>query len=297
MIQSLQQIQHLYPFQSRFFSIDGKRMHYVDEGEGPPVVMVHGNPTWSFYYRELIKGLANGNRVIALDHIGCGLSEKPQRYAYTLKTHIDNLERLIEHLGLEDITLAVHDWGGAIGFGYARREPERVRRFVIFNTAAFFGPVPRRLLACRIPILGALAVRRLNLFALAATRIACKSPERMTSEVKRGYLLPYDSYRNRVAVLRFVQDIPTRPSHPSYALLESIESSLLQFRDRPMIIFWGEQDFCFNQVFLDAWIERFPQAAVHRFADAGHYVVEDAHERILPLLHEFLHAAECVAQT
>lgn len=297
MIQRLQQIQHLYPFQSRFFSIDGKRMHYVDEGEGPPVVMVHGNPTWSFYYRELIKALANSNRVIALDHIGCGLSEKPQHYTYTLKTHIDNLERLIEHLGLEDITLAVHDWGGAIGFGYARREPQRVRRFVIFNTAAFFGPVPRRLLACRIPILGALAVRGLNLFALAATRIACKNRERMTSEVKRGYLLPYDSYRNRVAVLRFVQDIPTKPSHPSYALLESIESSLSQFHDRPMIIFWGEQDFCFNQVFLDSWIERFPQAAVHRFADAGHYVVEDAHERILPLLHEFLHATQCVART
>lgn len=250
--------------------------------------MLHGNPTWSFYYRDLILGLRDRYRVIAPDHMGCGLSDKPQDYPYTLATHIDNVERLIDHLGLADFTLVVHDWGGAIGFGYAMRHAERVRRFVVFNTAAFLGRVPLRILACRTPLLGALAVRGLNAFAGAAVVMACKNRARMTPDVKRGYLLPYDSWANRVAVHRFVQDIPTRPSHPTFPLLREIETALPQFRDRPTLICWGMRDFCFNEAFLDGWIARFPDAEVHRFAEAGHYVVEDAGEAIVRWMKDFL---------
>jgi haloalkane dehalogenase len=278
----------MYPFQSHYLAIGGQRMHYVDEGAGPTVVMLHGNPTWSFYFRHAIKALAGDYRVIAPDHIGCGLSEKPQRYPYTLEQHIENLEKLADHLELDDITLMVHDWGGPIGFGYAARHPDKIRRLAISNTAAFRGRAPRRILACRIPLLGALAVRTFNGFAGGATRLACHKRERMTPEVRRGYLLPYDNYRNRVAVHGFVLDIPTRPTHPTYRLIEEISASLGQFRDRPMSIFWGVQDFCFNETYLDRWIERFPNAAVHRFEDAGHYVLEDAHEFIVPELRKFL---------
>ncbi|MCP4594636.1 MAG: alpha/beta fold hydrolase [bacterium] len=281
-------LKKLYPFEPRFFQMAGLRMHYVDQGHGPPVVMLHGNPTWSFYYRDLALGLADRFRVIAPDHIGCGLSDKPRSYAYTLETHIENLERLLDHLGIEDITLVVHDWGGPIGFGYAARHPQRVRRFVVFNTAAFFGPIPRRIQACRIPLLGALAVRGLNLFAWPATRMACHDRARMTPEVRRGYLFPYRTYASRIAVHRFVQDIPTDPTHETYGLIQSIDAALSRFRDRPMLVCWGLRDFCFTESFLDEWVERFPDAEVHRYPDAGHYVVEDAAEEVLPRVRKFL---------
>lgn len=284
----LEAIRELYPFQSHFLPLAGHHMHYLDEGSGPAIVMVHGNPTWSFYFRDLIKGLRDKYRVIVPDHIGCGLSHKPQRYPYTLATHTRNLECLLNHLGVRDVTLAVHDWGGAIGFGWAARHADLVKRFVIFNTAAFFGPIPLRIRASRWPLIGTLGVRGLNLFARAATIMACKNRKRMTPKVKRGYLLPYDSHANRVAVLEFVRDIPTAGSGRSRETVQQIEAALPQFGDRPMIIFWGGKDFCFNDHFLSEWKRRFPAAEAHRFADAGHYVVEDAHERILPLLRRFL---------
>lgn len=284
-------LRHLYPFRPKFLPFAGLRMHYVDEGDGPAVVMLHGNPTWSFYYRELILALRDRHRVVAPDHIGCGLSDKPRRYPYRLTTHVENLERLMDRLKLEEVTLAVHDWGGPIGFGYARRHPERVRRFIVFNTAAFFGPVPLRLRACRWPVLGTLGVRVLNLFAGWGFYVACKNRQRRTRAIRAGYRLPYHGFASRVAVHRFVQDIPiadARPSGETYAEVQAIEAALPQFRDRPMLICWGMRDFCFNEEILNGWIQRFPDAQVHRFPDAGHYVVEDAGAAIVPLLKQFL---------
>lgn len=279
----------LYPFESHFLEVPGGRMHYVDEGHGPPLVMLHGNPTWSFYFRDLIKGLQDRYRVIVPDHIGCGLSDKPQEYPYTLSTHIDNLGRLIEHLGLTNLTLAVHDWGGPIGFGWATRHPANVGRFIVFNTAAFLtGRMPFRIRLSGFPLLGDLAVLRFNAFARAAIHMASVQPERMTPEVVRGYLLPYDRPAHRVAILSFIRDIPFHPNIPSHAVFRRMEAALPQWSDRPMLICWGMRDFCFTPRFLADWIARFPKANVHRFEDAGHYVVEDAHERIVPAIKEFL---------
>jgi haloalkane dehalogenase len=168
------------------------------------------------------------------------------------------------------------------------RHPELVRRFVVFNTAAFFGPCPWRIRVCRWPVIGAFMVRGLNLFARQATWMACRKHGRMTRLVKRGYLLPYDDVKSRRAVHRFVQDIPLNPRVPSHAVMKDIEAALPAFRDHPMLICWGALDFCFNDWYLDQWKQRFPNAEVHRFEDAGHYVVEDAHERILPLMRAFL---------
>jgi pimeloyl-ACP methyl ester carboxylesterase len=292
----LQDLRRLYPFESHYLDVGGVRMHYVDEGTGPAVLMLHGNPTWSFYYRDLIKALSDSHRVIAPDHIGCGLSDKPQDYPYTLSTHVDNVERLVEHLRLKDVTVAVHDWGGAIGFGWAARHPDLARRFIVFNTAAFLGgPMPFRIRICRWPVLGGLLVRGLNGFVRSSFYMASAHRERMTAEIRRGYLLPFGDFANRVAILRFVRDIPVSPRVPSYAVLQRIEVSLPLFRDRPMIVFWGARDFCFNDTFLAGWTERFPAATVHRFADAGHYVIEDAHERIIPPLREFLERTEADA--
>jgi haloalkane dehalogenase len=192
---------------------------------------------------------------------------------------------LIEHLELSDVTLAVHDWGGPIGFGWAVRNPRLVRSLVVFNTAAFLeGTMPFRIRISRWPGVGELGVRGLNLFAKAAVRMACMHQERMTPQVRAGYLHPYDNYANRVAILRFVRDIPFHPGVPSYATMQEIDSGLDHLADKPMTIFWGARDFVFNDAYLSVWRRRFPRATVHRFEDAGHYIVEDAHERILPLL-------------
>ena len=280
---------NLYPFSSHSLQLDRLRYHYLDEGSGENLLMLHGNPTWSFYYRNLILGLKGSYRCVVPDHMGMGKSDKPQDYPYTLSRHIDNLEKLADHLELDDITLVVHDWGGAIGMGFAVRHPERIRRLVIFNTAAFLSSeISLGLSLCRIPGFGAIAIRGFNMFARGAIRWACVKQERMTEEVRAGYLAPYDNFANRVANLRFVQDIPMSPDSPSYYVIQHIEENLKLFREHPVQIIWGAHDFVFNDHFLKRWQEIFPQAEVHRMEDAGHYVVEDAHERILPLLYEFL---------
>jgi haloalkane dehalogenase len=271
-------------------------MHYLDEGprDGIPVVMCHGNPTWSFYYRTLIPELSQTYRVIVPDHIGCGLSDKPEHYPYTLERHIGNLASLILHLGLEHIVMVLHDWGGAIGMGYATRHPENVERFVVFNTSAFYLPaVPVVLRLARSPLLGALMVRGLNAFAGLAVWLGVVHHKRMTPDVRAGYLMPYDSWRNRVAIYRFVQDIPVSAQHPTRSTVDGIDRALSQFRDTPMLILWGGRDFVFTvDDFLAGWRSRFPEAEVRIFEDAGHYVVEDAHERILPLMQAFLQEAQ-----
>ena len=279
----------LYPFESNTLSIDGHKYHYLDEGSGRPLLMVHGNPTWSFYYRHLVSAFRGKYRVVVPDHIGCGLSDKPQQYDYTLRQHISNLTNLIDSLDLRDVTLLVHDWGGAIGLGAATLDPTRFSRIVLFNTAAFPPPfIPLRIRACRIPLLGKLAVRGLNMFAGAAVYMATEKPERMTAQVKAGLLAPYDNWRNRIATHRFVLDIPTSQKDATWRELERIEDELPKLNHLPIQMFWGMKDWCFRPSCLHRLCESFPQAEVHEFADAGHYVVEDAHERIIPLLDAFL---------
>lgn len=278
---------HDYPFSPRRHQLpDGNSLSYLDEGEGPVVVMLHGNPTWSYFYRKLVRLLKGGYRVIVPDHLGCGLSDKPQDWTYQLSNHIDNLEDLLHALGISRCSLVVHDWGGAIGMGYAVRHPSVVNAFVIFNTAAFHSHrIPARIRLCRVPLLGPLLVRGLNGFAGPALRMAVT--KRMDSATDRAYLLPYDSWKNRIATLRFVQDIPLSSMDPSWQTLGEIEAGLHLFRDTPMLICWGGKDFCFNDHFYHEWQRRFPQARCHYFQDAGHYVLEDAYERIAPLVAAF----------
>ncbi len=284
----------LYPFESRFVKAGPWRYHYLDEGAGEPVVMVHGNPTWSFYFRNLVLALRGEYRCIVPDHIGCGLSDKPDDdgYDYRLKSRVDDLERLLDHLGLDrGVTLVLHDWGGMIGMACALRKPERIARLVILNTAAFLLPSSKRFpLRLRLirsggPI-AAMAVRGFNLFAGSATTMA--TARGLAPEVRAGLIAPYDSWAHRIATLRFVQDIPLRPGDASYELVRNVDDSLHRFADRPMLICWGMKDFVFDAHFLAEWRRRFPKADVHEFPDAGHYVLEDAGNRIVPLVRDFL---------
>jgi haloalkane dehalogenase len=290
-------VSDLYPFQGHFFDRDGLRLHYIDEGAGKPVVMLHGNPTWSFYYRNLVLALRDSHRTIVPDHIGCGLSDKPDdsRYSYTLAQRVSDLESLLDHLEItRDITLVLHDWGGMIGTAYAVRHPERIARMVILNTAGFHKPagkrLPRSLWWCRNTPLGPFLIRGLNAFCLGAARYCVMRP--MSPDVRAGYLAPYDSWANRIAVLRFVQDIPLTPADPSFALVSEVQDKLERLRDVPMLICWGMRDFVFDGEYLAEWERRVPRAQVHRFPDAGHYVLEDAGNEIRTLLREFLAVRE-----
>jgi haloalkane dehalogenase len=281
----------LYPFVPKaFVTPRGVRMSYLDEGprDDEAVLLLHGNPTWSFYYREHVTALAPTRRCLAPDHIGMGLSEKPPDYDYTLATRIDDLAALVASLGLKRVHLVVHDWGGAIGFGFAAQHPDLIGRLVILNTAAFASRrLPARIALCKAPVLGPLLVRGLNGFAGPATWMSMHR-RKLTDEEKRGLLFPYDSWANRVAVSAFVQDIPLRPSHPSWPALAATERGLAQFRDRPALIVWGGRDFCFDDTFLARWRTIFPQAETHRLAGAGHYVLADAREEVVPRVVRFL---------
>ncbi|MBL8814975.1 MAG: alpha/beta fold hydrolase [Planctomyces sp.] len=277
-----------YPFTSNWFSHEGHAIHYLDEGTGPVLLMVHGNPTWSFAWRNLIKGLRDQYRIIAVDHLGCGFSEKPQdRSLYTLDLHIRRLMALVESLGLQKITLIGHDWGGAIGMGTAVRIPERFERFILMNTAAFrSSAIPRRIALCRIPWLGRIGVQGFNLFAGAAIRMAVEHP--LSESAAKGFLAPYDKWEHRVAVHEFVQDIPLEPSHISYQTLCDVENGLEQFRHHPMLLAWGMKDWCFTPSFFEQFRSRFPDAQTHCISDAGHYIFEDAKDELLSVIRKFL---------
>jgi haloalkane dehalogenase len=276
-----------YPFAPRYFDVGGVRMHYVDEGSGPPLLFVHGNPTWSFAWRKLIKAFSPQHRCLAVDHVGCGRSDKPQAWQYTLDRHVQNLVQFIDELDLRRITLVAHDWGGCIGMGAAVERPERFSRFVLMNTAAFRSRrIPLRIAVCRTPLLGALGVRGLNLFSRAALVMAV-SRHKLSPLARAGLLAPYNTWKNRIAVHRFVQDIPMHSSHPSYARLVRIEQGLAQFRNRPMLLPWGEKDWCFTPDFRQEFERRFPQAESFPIAYAGHYVFEDAPDQLIERMQRF----------
>lgn len=287
--------QDLYPFQSHFLSIGGHRLHYVDEspdqpeGDCRPVLMVHGNPTWSFYYRNLVSSLGTRFRAIAVDHLGCGLSDKPSGHDYCLQNHIDNLCQLVDQLDLSNITLVAHDWGGAIGLGTLLARRDRFARIVLFNTAAFPPPyIPFRIRVCRWPVFGPIALKGFNAFSRAAISMATEQPGGLPRDVAAGLLAPYDSWQHREAVFRFVKDIPLSKNHRTWSVLKRIESELPSLQKLPSMLVWGMQDWCFRPECLARFEQYWPQTESHRFAEAGHYVVEDAIEEIKPLMHDFL---------
>lgn len=278
---------------SRFESIQGLRMHAWDAGEGEPVVMLHGNPTWCFLYWRLATALAARFRVLVPDHIGCGLSDRPgtEQYPFTLSRRISDLEAFLSLAGVAaPFHLVVHDWGGLIGLGLAVREPQWIRSLVVFNTAAFRVPpgatLHWALRWCRNSSLAAWAILRGGAFNRLAVRLG--SSRGLSAEIRRGLLAPYRSCRDRLAVLRFVQDIPLEADHPSYPTLLQIEEGLTHLADKPVLVCWGERDFVFNVSFLLRWLHFFPHAHVHRIAQAGHYVMEDAAGTVRLLVEDFI---------
>ena len=292
-----------YPFTPQRFDVrPGIAMSYLDEGprDGEVVVMLHGNPSWSYYWRYLVSGLRDQYRCIVPDHVGMGLSDKPDdgpaalpRYDYTLQSRIDDLDALLKHLGITGpVTLAVHDWGGMIGFGWALRDPSRVQRLVITNTAAFPLPqakrFPKRLAMGRDSGPGGWLIRRFNLFARGAAWMG--TTRSLPREVREAYAGVYDGWDSAISTLRFMQDIPLNEGDRAWPLLKASEAQLPAYADRPAFIGWGLRDFVFDRHFLDGFRKALPQAQVHAFEDANHYVLEDKHAVLVPEVRAFLDA-------
>jgi len=301
-----------YPFSPQRFEVrPGIAMSFLDEGprDGDVIVMLHGNPSWSFYWRHLVLGLRDRYRCIVPDHVGMGLSDRPDDgggvlpprappgaplYAYTLQSRIDDLQTLLTHLGITgSVTLAVHDWGGAIGFGWALRDPARVRRLIITNTGAFPLPAgkrfPKRLALGRDSRLGGYLIRRFNLFARGAAWFGTRRS--LPKDVRAAYADVYDGWDRAIATLRFMQDIPLHDGDRAMPLVRAMAAALPGYADRPVFLGWGLRDFVFDHHFLDGFRSALPQAEVHAFADAGHYVLEDRHETLVPRIRAFLEQA------
>lgn len=292
-LQAIEAWRSEYPFAPHYLPLaNDLKLQYVDEGpleeiekenrsNLPTIVCVHGNPTWSFYYRSIVSGFSKNTRVIVPDHIGCGLSDKPQVYDYTLAQHTSNLIQLLDHLQLKNITLVVHDWGGAIGLGAAVQRPQWIRNIMVLNTAAFPPPyIPWRIAACRIPWIGSYAIRHWNAFAWTATFMAIDRLPRLSKNARDGLLAPYNSPENRIAIDRFVQDIPGSKRHPTWKVLEDLELRLSSLKACRIRFVWGMKDWCFIPACMERLQRHWPDATRHELKDVGHYVMEEAPDEV-----------------
>lgn len=278
----------LFPFESRFFATaDGQRMHYVDEGSGPAMVFVHGNPSWSFEFRHLISGLRSERRCIAADHIGFGLSSRSSRREdHHPRAHARRFAELLEHLDVRDATLFLTDWGGPIGLDFTRQHPERVERLVISNTWCW--PVSRDphyigfSLMMRSP-LGQLLIKRFNFFVNRVMPMAMGNKAALTPEV-------IDHYRNALPTPETRAACAAFPGHIIGATdwLRSIWEARETFTSKPTLIFWGLKDIAFRRKEFDRWKGELADFDAHEFEDCGHFLAEEAPDRILPPLRAFM---------
>lgn len=278
----------LYPFASHYAAIAGHQLHYVDEYVGPAeqtpaktLLFVHGNPTWSFHWRSLILGLRNEYRCVAVDHLGCGLSDQPAE-TFRLADRIEHLSQLIAQLDLKNVTLVAQDWGGAIGLGAMQRHLSRLDRAMLINTGAF-PPwfIPARIRVCRAPLLGRIGLQGANLFSRAALRMTTPGSGRLPADVEAGYLAPYDSWAHRRAVYDFVADIPTGPKDPTWETLKQVEEGLSTMASRPILLTWGMRDWCFTPACLERFQQHWPHAITVEFPEAGHWLVEEQPQALL----------------
>ncbi len=282
-----------YPYKPNYFETGDFRMHYVDEGHGEPVVLVHGDPTWGYMYREFIPELSKNHRCIVPDHMGMGKSEVPEHpYPYRLSHHIANLEKLLLSLELKDITLVLHDWGGPVGMGFAVRHPALIKRLVIMNTWAFAkwpgGALPKLLQIIRSDR-GESFVLEKNGYVKRAFTGTVNYPEKITTGVLNAYLAPFPNPGSRKAILCWTRDITITEEDPSFGDMAHIESRLPLFSGVPVLLIWGMRDPVLPPSVLNKWRGVYPNALVCEIEDASHFLQEDAPERVISAISRFIH--------
>lgn len=274
-----------YPFAPHYHAVNGVRMHFVDEGRGEPLVMLHGDPSWGYLYRAFIPTLARRCRCIVPDHMGMGKSETPAHpYPYRLHHHVANLEALLLGLDLTDVTLVLHDWGGPVGLGAAIRHPGRIKRLVLMNTWASApwpgGPFPRLLEMIRSER-GERFVLERNGYLEPALAGTTYHQERLTPEVVNAYRAPFPTPPSRLAMLCWSRDIPVVETDPSYPEMKRIEERLALFNGIPILLVWGMRDPVLPPAILRWWQARYPHAVTREIEDASHFLQEDAPGQIV----------------
>ncbi|MHC2992249.1 alpha/beta hydrolase [Pontibacter sp. HJ8] len=275
----------LYPFAHHTLQLQNGQMHYVDEGQGEPVVFVHGTPTWSFVWRQQIKALSRTHRCIAPDHLGFGLSAKPAGFAYTPEAHALNLEQLIGELQLKNITLVVHDFGGPIGLSYALRHPENVKRIVILNTWMWSLEEEKQIMKISSFMSGSLGrFLYLNLGFSPRMLLPKGYHERrhLSKDVHQHYLKPLNNAQNRLGTWHF-----TAALKESGSWFDQLWQQRENLRGIPMLILWGDKDALLPLSLLEKWQKTFPEAQVRRYK-AGHFVQEEKGGEIADALKEFI---------
>jgi len=283
-----------FPFAPHYHEVNGFAMHFVDEGTGEPIVLVHGDPTWGYLWRRFIPPLARRRRCIVPDHMGMGKSGVPEGpYPYRLHHHVANLESFLLHLDLHGMTLVLHDWGGPVGLGVATRHPERIKRLVLMNTWAFApwpcGPFPRLLELIRSDR-GERFVLEKDGYVEPALLGTTHHPEHLTPTVLGGYRAPFPTPASRRALLCWSRDIPVREADPSYGEMKRIEEGLARLAEKPTLLVWGMRDPVLSEDVLRRWQRIYSQAVTLEIEDASHFLQEDAPERILSGIERFLDA-------
>lgn len=273
----------LYPFEDRWLDIDGSTVHYIDEGRGPVLLLLHGNPTWSFLYRNIIRALSDSYRCIALDYPGFGLSTAKDGYGFTPREHSQVVEKLALALDLKDVTIMVQDWGGPIGLGFAGRHPERVRAVVIGNTWAW--PVNgdqrfERFSGLMGGPVGSFFIRNYNAFVNLLVPLG--TARSLSGEEMRAYRAPFPSRDSRLPTAIFPREIIA-----SREYLAEVEAHLPRLADKPALILWGARD----QAFRERERVRFEQLFRHHrtvvLDNARHFIQEDEPERIAQEIRAF----------
>lgn len=276
----------LYPYIPQDFKTPFGLMSYLDEGSGPPVVMVHGTPTWSFLFRHFVEALAGHHRCIVPDHLGFGLSDKPEAFAYTPQAHAQNLEALLDHLGLETYTLVVHDFGGPIGLGAALERPERVRALVVINSWLWSNAgTPSFETAGRLAAspLGRFLYRRLNLSPRVLLPQGFADKSKLTKAVHRHYLAPFDTPDSRTSTWVLARELTA-----SGGWYEALNTRLPALGTVPTLLLWGAKDRFFPPTYFQRWRRTLPLAEVAELASVGHFVPEEAPAAALEHLVSFL---------
>lgn len=278
--------QNEYPFQSHYVQVDGGRMHYVDEGQGEPILFVHGFPTWSFMWRGLIKDLSVKHRCIAMDHIGFGLSDKPEHWSYTPEAHARNYRKLLEHLGLSTVSLVLHDFGGPIALSHALDFPGRVNRISLLNSFMWSLKTDEHFVKFDHKVNGPIGRMAMTATPIGLNKMLhdmVEQKQKVAQKIYPQYTGPFHKASDRLGPYGLAKSY-IGSSQWLYDLWVRREA----ISNKPLQVVWGMKDKLMTSTHLDRWRHSWPNAEVVTFPESGHLVLEEQAREVEAAIYMFL---------